>query len=199
MKALADYVATLAATYGRPRPNDQWGIIVCSYYDKRGHAEVECFNRQRHKKRKVDALAPPETFVVAATDVAPLPKPGVPWAILACVSISPSLELKPDALKDVSFISYDTFFFDNMGAPTRPCFNQVVGWPFSSAQSPVADDICGDTSHLTVTSYRDDLVTFLHIPFSCHDVLLGHLDHVDRSSLSLHTLIPMTAPPTSIL
>jgi hypothetical protein len=57
MKAIADSVAAVTASFGPLRLNDLWKPIVRFYCDNRGHAEMDCFKRQQDEKRKVKAFA----------------------------------------------------------------------------------------------------------------------------------------------
>jgi hypothetical protein len=68
MKSLAESVAAVVASSSRPScRHDGREPIICTYCDKRGHVEVDCYKRQRDLKRKADNGVSPETVVVAAS------------------------------------------------------------------------------------------------------------------------------------
>jgi hypothetical protein len=111
MKSLTDSVAAMVASSSRPSSEGaRRHLIRCSYCDKRGHTEAECYQRQHDIKRNTDAVASFENVVVAA--LAPPPPPpiaGALWALPAYVS--PPLLLESEL--DISFVSADVWFIDS--------------------------------------------------------------------------------------
>jgi predicted RNA-binding protein YlxR (DUF448 family) len=79
MKSLDEYVVAVAASSSRPsRGGDHREPIICSYCDKLGHTESDCYTRQRDEKCKAEVGASNDKVVVPALVCPPAHAAGVP-------------------------------------------------------------------------------------------------------------------------
>jgi hypothetical protein len=172
VQSLAESVAAVLASSSRSgRGNDNREPIVCTYCDRRGHAEVDCFKRQRDLKRKAEAEAHVAIAVVVASGPLSLASPSPPATVVPRAMPS-YLDHMPHVIEDTSFVAADVSFFD--------AFHETP--LFVPSPLTLMDDICDD-NEVTTIPYADDM-------------LFTYRDAVTHSRA--HHTMPVNCPLTAI-